>query len=104
MREARLVVEFPSGAFVLLPSAAMRHGNTTIQPGETRTSITQYTAGGLFRWVDQGYRTREVMEDEDHDAAGRLDAAQEQRWKDAVDRFSKVGELEADHSHVFYDE
>lgn len=57
--EARRAVEFPPGATVLIPSAAVTHSNTPIQRGECRYSFTQYTAGGIFRWVDQGFQTRE---------------------------------------------
>lgn len=102
MREARLVVEFPSGSSILITSAAMGHGNVGIMPGETRTSMTQYAAGGLFRWIDQGYQTRPVLEKTDLARAEELDAQQDQRWRDAVGRFSKIGELQQDHMNVFY--
>ncbi|TEB39866.1 hypothetical protein FA13DRAFT_1808200 [Coprinellus micaceus] len=39
------------------PSATITHGNTPIQPGETRVSFTQYTPGALFRYVDAGFST-----------------------------------------------
>ncbi|KAJ7077655.1 hypothetical protein B0H15DRAFT_759244, partial [Mycena belliarum] len=55
LRQFRLVVEFPSGASILIPSACVNHGNTPIQPGETRYSMTQYAAGGLFRYAAYGY-------------------------------------------------
>ncbi|KAK7433620.1 hypothetical protein VKT23_020675 [Stygiomarasmius scandens] len=44
-----LVIEFPPGATILIPSAYLKHSNTTIGPGERRYSFTQYTAGGIFR-------------------------------------------------------
>lgn len=34
----------------------MRHGNTPIGADETRFGFTQYAAGGLFRWVDNGFK------------------------------------------------
>jgi hypothetical protein len=55
----RRVVEFPPGSTVLIPSAAIAHSNVGIQAGERRYSFTQYTAGGIFRWVDQGFQTVE---------------------------------------------
>ena len=102
LRDVGLVIEFPAGASILLPSAALRHGNTPTQPGETRTSVTQYAAGGLFRWVDQGFRTRRVMEAQDPDGAEALDAEQDLRWREAVHRFSKADELQEDHKSVFH--
>ncbi|KAE9387346.1 hypothetical protein BT96DRAFT_1080389, partial [Gymnopus androsaceus JB14] len=57
----KLVLEFPPGCVIFLPSALLVHYNTPIQPGETRYSITQYTAGGLFRWVANGFQTQETF-------------------------------------------
>ncbi|KJA15174.1 hypothetical protein HYPSUDRAFT_149526, partial [Hypholoma sublateritium FD-334 SS-4] len=54
--ELQLVIEFPPGSTVLLPSAAISHFNTPIRRGESRSSFTQYTAGGLFRWVAHGHQ------------------------------------------------
>ncbi|KAK7433538.1 hypothetical protein VKT23_020740 [Stygiomarasmius scandens] len=61
--DLRLVIEFPPGATILIPSAYLRHSNTTIGPGERRYSFTQYTAGGIFRFVEDGFRTRASMSD-----------------------------------------
>lgn len=47
----RIAVESPPGATILLPSGAVDHGKTPIQEGETRLSIAQYAAGGIFRYV-----------------------------------------------------
>ncbi|KJA14109.1 hypothetical protein HYPSUDRAFT_108189, partial [Hypholoma sublateritium FD-334 SS-4] len=49
-----LVIEFPPGSTILLPSAAIAHSNTSIGRRETRCSVTQFTAGGLFRWMAHG--------------------------------------------------
>lgn len=49
-------VVFPPGSHILIPSAIMRHGNTPIGDNETRLGFTQYAAGGLFRWVDNGFK------------------------------------------------
>ena len=50
----KLVIEFPPGSTILIPSAAIAHSNTAIGRRETRCSFTQFTAGGLFRWVEHG--------------------------------------------------
>ncbi|KAJ7932239.1 hypothetical protein B0H13DRAFT_1593482, partial [Mycena leptocephala] len=44
LRQLGLLIEFPSGATALIPSACVDHGNTPIQPDETRYSITQFAA------------------------------------------------------------
>jgi hypothetical protein len=42
---------------VIIPSSTVPHGNTPTQPGEKRVSFTQYCSGGLFRYVQYGFRT-----------------------------------------------
>ncbi|KAF9076935.1 hypothetical protein BDP27DRAFT_1414065 [Rhodocollybia butyracea] len=42
--DLKLVLEFPPGATIILPSALIRHSNIPIRKGETRISVTQYTA------------------------------------------------------------
>ncbi|PBK95192.1 hypothetical protein ARMGADRAFT_905157, partial [Armillaria gallica] len=54
--DLKLVIEFPSGSLIIIPSALLEHSNVPIHKGETRYSLTQYSAAGLFRWVDNGYR------------------------------------------------
>ena len=55
--EFRLIIRFPPGATIILPSAAVIHYNLPIPPTEERFSIVQYTAAGLFRWWAHGFRT-----------------------------------------------
>ncbi|KAJ7862662.1 hypothetical protein B0H14DRAFT_2349430, partial [Mycena olivaceomarginata] len=52
-----LIIRFPPGCSILIPSAVVTHSNTPIQAGEERFSIIQYSAGGLFRWVDNGFKS-----------------------------------------------
>ncbi|KAJ7093686.1 hypothetical protein C8R44DRAFT_645748, partial [Mycena epipterygia] len=51
LRQFRLVIEFPRAASMLIPSGCVNHGKTPLAADETRHSITQYAAGGLFRWA-----------------------------------------------------
>lgn len=76
-----LVVEFPPGSTILIPSALVYHSNVPVQEGEERFSFTQYTAGGLFRWVEYGYQkmkdwypnaTREELEEKKVKDQGRF--------------------------------
>ncbi|KAF7346870.1 hypothetical protein MVEN_01438900 [Mycena venus] len=103
LKQLRLLIEFPSGATVLIPSACVDHGNTPIQPGETRYSITQFAAGGLFRWVAYGFKTAQSLLAQAGGKALRdaFDGMPGSRWKWALDLFSKVDELEADRAAVF---
>ncbi|KAJ7279786.1 hypothetical protein C8J57DRAFT_1058650, partial [Mycena rebaudengoi] len=59
--DCKLIIEFPPGSTILIPSAAIFHSNLTLaSPGETRFSFTQYTAGGIFRWVERGFQSEEA--------------------------------------------
>ncbi|KAJ7236134.1 hypothetical protein C8J57DRAFT_1194408 [Mycena rebaudengoi] len=61
--DLKLVIEFPAGTTILLPSTTICHSNLPVQPGDKRSSFTQYTAGGLMRYVDNSFRTeRELAE------------------------------------------
>ncbi|KAJ7742761.1 hypothetical protein B0H14DRAFT_3607659 [Mycena olivaceomarginata] len=57
--DCKLVIEFPPGCTILIPSAAIYHFNIPIGRKEHRYSFTQYTAGGLFRWVEHDFKTEE---------------------------------------------
>jgi hypothetical protein len=57
--ECGLVIEFPPGSTVLIPSAIVTHSNVPVPKPSTRYSVTQYTAGGVFRWVDHGFQCEE---------------------------------------------
>lgn len=96
MDEFRLVIEFPSGSTIIIPSATCVHGNTPIQPGEFRTSFTQYAAGGLFRFVDYGFRSWKRLKAEDPQLARELEERQDGRWEEQLKLWSCVGELHAD--------
>ncbi|KAJ7805530.1 hypothetical protein B0H14DRAFT_2382758, partial [Mycena olivaceomarginata] len=52
-----LIIRFPAGCSVLIPSAIVTHSNTPIQEGKECYSIIQYSAGVLFRWVANGFQT-----------------------------------------------
>ncbi|PPR00627.1 hypothetical protein CVT26_012211 [Gymnopilus dilepis] len=79
--ECKLVIEFPPGATILIPSAIVHHSNVPISAGEVRYSMTQYAAGGLFRWTDHGFdlteRHRASLTPED---LAELDIRNKNRW------------------------
>jgi hypothetical protein len=97
------VFEFPSGASVLIPSGCVDHGNTPIQPNETRHSITQYAASGLFRWAAYGYKSAKDLLATTGGAAAKaaFDGVPGARWQWALNLFSKLDELEADRKMAF---
>ena len=92
--DLRIVIEFPPGSTILIPSGSVRHSNIAICPGEERYSFTQYTTGGLFRWVDHGYQTEKSYKK--GWSKVRKDAeevANQQRWIQGVGMFSTIAEL-----------
>ncbi|KAI4294642.1 hypothetical protein K525DRAFT_145067, partial [Schizophyllum commune Loenen D] len=54
LRELKLVIRFPPGSSIIVPSALITHLNTDIGPDEKRYSVTQYTSGAIFRFVEHG--------------------------------------------------
>ncbi|KAK7032461.1 hypothetical protein VNI00_013019 [Paramarasmius palmivorus] len=66
--ELKLVIDFPPGSTILIPSAVITHSNTRIAEGDERTSVTQYTAGAIFRWVDAGCKTDKALKAHNADA------------------------------------
>ncbi|KIM38351.1 hypothetical protein M413DRAFT_46322, partial [Hebeloma cylindrosporum] len=92
----KLAVQFPVRSSVLIPSGCMEHGNTPIGEGETRLSIAQYAAGGLFRWVAYGFRSAKSLL---KTAAGKclkhkIDKGANERWKEGLAMFSTMEGLQ----------
>ncbi|KAF9009122.1 hypothetical protein BDZ89DRAFT_965011 [Hymenopellis radicata] len=72
-----LVIRFPPGATILLPSALLTHSNVAVREGEERDSVVHFTAGGLFRYVNNGCKTDKVFMEEDYK---RMSGEEQQRW------------------------
>jgi hypothetical protein len=94
--DLQLVIEFPPGSTILIPSAVLHHSNIPIQKGEERYSFTQYTAGGLFRWVDHGFQ----KEGDYHSSLSKEEAIEEEgamrrRWTMGLGLFSTLDELKS---------
>ncbi|KAJ7470869.1 hypothetical protein FB451DRAFT_1472562 [Mycena latifolia] len=103
LKQLRLIIEFPSGSSALIPSGSVDHGNTPLQPGETRCSITQYAAAALFRWVKYGLQSGKQLLSQPGGAELKAlcDGAPGERAKTALGFFSKLDELAGDRVDVF---
>ncbi|KAL1658386.1 hypothetical protein GGF50DRAFT_67357 [Schizophyllum commune] len=94
LRELKLVIRFPPGASIIVPSALITHYNAHIGQGETRYSVTQYTSGAIFRFVEHGLKL-----DADYyaslNAAGRRQAAAANtaRWRKGLAKLSRLPKL-----------
>ncbi|KAK1223601.1 hypothetical protein PQX77_013530 [Marasmius sp. AFHP31] len=82
--DLKLAIQFPPGSVILLPSALLEHCNTSIGALETRTSVTFYSASGLFRWVTNGYMS-------DKEFAARSNQQTRSRWQSYRDDLWSVG-------------
>ncbi|KZP05964.1 hypothetical protein FIBSPDRAFT_765144, partial [Athelia psychrophila] len=93
------IIEFPPGSTILIPSSVMRHGNTPIREGEMRVSMTQYAAGGIFRWVDNGFVKQDATSEE---VKARMAASAPGRFEKLIGLYSTLESLDADRKSVFY--
>ncbi|KAA1474035.1 hypothetical protein DENSPDRAFT_780795, partial [Dentipellis sp. KUC8613] len=99
--ELRLIIRFPPGSSILIPSASLRHGNLPIQDGERRYSITQYCPGGLLRWVQHGFRPAHTLSTKDRQD---LEGGMEERCRTVLGRLSTYGSLQGDRAWLLRQE
>ena len=90
-------IQFPPGSLILIPSALMRHGNTPLQPGDQRFGLTQYAAGGLFRWVENGF-CRSL--DADTSTQRKMKAEAKGRYETHLNMYSQDDKLSQDRFSV----
>jgi hypothetical protein len=93
LEEAKVIVEFPAGSTFLIPSSCITHSNTPIGEGEFRASFTQYTAGGVFRWVENGFETDKQMKARDKKKHAAVMTERQGRWKRGLENFSTMDQL-----------
>lgn len=79
--ECRLVIEFPPGASILILSATITHSNVEVSENERRYSFTQYTAAGLFRWVENNFQTtKQFLGPLSEEQLAEVDKKNAERW------------------------
>ncbi|KAI9428796.1 hypothetical protein H4582DRAFT_1789040, partial [Lactarius indigo] len=77
-----------------IPSALITHSNTPLQAGETHFCLIQYAAGGLFRWVENGFQTQgDRLANASEEQRRAFLAKQNTRWSNAVGMFTMLDEL-----------
>lgn len=80
--DLNLIIEFPPGTTILVASAVIAHSNLPVSGGETRMSFTQYSAGALFRYVDDGFRLRKNLAPVEKEARSDADGRRAHRaWE-----------------------
>ncbi|KAJ3777271.1 hypothetical protein FB446DRAFT_634381 [Lentinula raphanica] len=91
--ELKLVVDFPPAATILIPSAVITHSNTPVADGDARMSFTQYTAGPIFRWVENGCRTEKELEIADPACYAKMQDSKDTAYLRRLGNFSTIDEL-----------
>ena len=100
LEQLGIVIEFPPGTVILIPSATLVHGNVAIGEHESRESVTLYTAGGLFRWVEYGFMTEKDLKEKHPEKWAAELRGRKGRWKRALDQFSTPYSLVDDRKAV----
>ncbi|KAF9060393.1 hypothetical protein BDP27DRAFT_1493380, partial [Rhodocollybia butyracea] len=91
-----LYIRFPPGSTILIPSALLVHSNVPVAPGEERYSFVQYSSAGLFRWVENGFRSD--IRFKAHATASqrsKRNAERRERWESGLRKFSKWADIQA---------
>ncbi|KAJ3712627.1 hypothetical protein C8R42DRAFT_699196 [Lentinula raphanica] len=84
-----LIIRFPPGSTILIPSALLTHSNLPIQEGEDRYSVVQYSSSGLFRWVYNGYMSdKEFLATRSPEDIQQRDRDRKARWGNGLKLFS----------------
>ncbi|KJA23029.1 hypothetical protein HYPSUDRAFT_201823 [Hypholoma sublateritium FD-334 SS-4] len=87
------IIEFPAGSLILIPSATLTHCNVPVRKHEICMSFTQYCAGGIFRYVNNGFRTKEVLHAEDPIAHQEMLEKKKTRCQMGISLWSKLEDI-----------
>jgi len=68
--------------------------------GEKHLRFTQCSAGGLFRWVDNGFCRSEDVKEVDPVLKKRLDDDAPNHYKKLLNLYLKLDELSADYTMI----
>ncbi|THU82217.1 hypothetical protein K435DRAFT_691979, partial [Dendrothele bispora CBS 962.96] len=93
-----LMIRFPPGSTILIPSALLVHSNAPVSSHETRYSVVQYSAAGLFRWVHNGCQSDKTFkENATAEQLVNWEEERRERWVRCADKFSYWNDLCASH-------
>ncbi|PPQ84824.1 hypothetical protein CVT26_012064 [Gymnopilus dilepis] len=91
--DLKLIIEFPVGCVILIPSATLVHANIPIQDHEFRASFTQFAAGGLFRFVENDFMTEKALKRKDKKRYKLACVEKATRWAMGLNMLSKLSDL-----------
>ncbi|KAH6894810.1 hypothetical protein BKA70DRAFT_1117427 [Coprinopsis sp. MPI-PUGE-AT-0042] len=93
LADLKLVIEFPPGSLILMPSATLQHANTPVGAGECCSSFTQYCPGGLFRFVDNNFQTEASLKKSDPDLYAKNMELKKGRWEMGLGLWNSLDNL-----------
>jgi hypothetical protein len=88
-----IVLEFPAGTCICLPSALVTHSNIPTDENETRMSFTQYCSGEIFRFIENGFRTDADLEKQDPAILAFRKNERKTRIQEGYAMFSNINDL-----------
>lgn len=91
--ELKLIIEFPHGYTILIPSATITHSNSAVADGEIRMSITQYCAGSVLRYADNLLCTDKDLRQKNKALYDQNQADKKERWILSLGLLSSIDEL-----------
>ncbi|KAE9382377.1 hypothetical protein BT96DRAFT_291081, partial [Gymnopus androsaceus JB14] len=96
-----LIIRFPPGSTILIPSALLTHSNIPISSNEIRYSIIQYSSAGLFRWVYNGFKSdKEFMECATKEEKEKRETDRNSRWGNGLGMFSLWDDIRTRYSPI----
>ncbi|KAF7761322.1 hypothetical protein Agabi119p4_10731 [Agaricus bisporus var. burnettii] len=94
LHDLKLMVPFPHGSCILIPSAFLWHSNLPVRKQDSRASITFYTPGGLFRFIDNHFQTeKKFLADLDRADVRLHQYEKENRVRIGANLYSKLEEI-----------
>ncbi|KAG6808241.1 hypothetical protein H0H92_004757 [Tricholoma furcatifolium] len=90
--DLKLVVKYPPGSVIFIPSATLTHANLPVVNGECM-SFTLYCSGGLLRYVDNGFRTKVQLQKDDPEKYARQEELNTGRWMEELKLYSFFDDL-----------
>ncbi|KXN84301.1 hypothetical protein AN958_12427, partial [Leucoagaricus sp. SymC.cos] len=93
LHDLGIVIEFPPGACLLIPSACLWHSNIPIRKNDTRASITFYAAGNLFRFIDNEFQNEPDLAKMNADLYQQRQEEKDTHWRKGLELYSKINDL-----------
>ncbi|PPQ85142.1 hypothetical protein CVT24_012150 [Panaeolus cyanescens] len=93
LHDLKLLIEFPPGSLILIPSALLTHANTPVGPTDRRISFTQFCSGGIFRFIENGFKSEADLKRTDEDRYAEMMEAKAGRKDFGLSLWSTQQEL-----------